>query len=296
MDPSSFESVHYEVIDNVAVVSLARPDRRNAWTGSMAAEYRWALHHADTDSLVGAVLVTGQGSSFCVGADAQILTTMDGEGGTYQRAKVDLPPYPPDAPAGLRHNHTYPLGLSVPVVAAINGACAGAGFVLACFADIRLAVDGTKITPSFAGLGLPAEYGIGWILPRIVGLQNAADILMTNAVMTTSEAIEAGFVRRSWPADVFRDEAFAYVRRIAQHSSPGALAVIKRQLHVDADGELHEAYERSVADMDRLVTEPDFSEGVRAMRQKRLPMFLSPTDQQSKSARDGVFRGDLDGS
>lgn len=279
MNPSSFEHINYDVVDHVAVVSLARPDRRNAWTGSMAAEYRWALHHADTDPLVGAVLVTGQGSSFCVGADAQILTAMDGEGGTYQRAKVELPPYPQNAPASLRHNHTYPLGLSVPVVAAINGACAGAGFVLACFADIRLAVDGAKITPSFAGLGLPAEYGIGWMLPRIVGLQNAAEILMTNAVMTTAEAIEAGFVRRSWPEDVFREESLAYVRRIALHSSPGALSVIKRQLHVDAEGDLHEAYRRSVLDMDRLVTEPDFSEGLRAMRQKRLPVFLPPTSE-----------------
>lgn len=280
MKPSMFEQIHYEVVDHVAVVSLARPDRRNAWTGSMAVEYRWALHHADADPLVGAVLLTGQGSSFCVGADADILTTMDGEGGNYTRTEAELPPYPDDAPAGLRHNHTYPLSLSVPVIAAINGACAGAGFVLASFADIRLAVDDTKITPSFAGLGLPAEYGMGWILPRIVGLQNAAEILMTNAVMTTAEAVDVGFVRRSWPADVFREEALAYARRIALHSSPGALAVIKRQLHVDAEGDLHDAYERSVTDMNRLVTEPDFSEGLRAMREKRLPMFLPPPAEQ----------------
>jgi enoyl-CoA hydratase/carnithine racemase len=276
MRPEEFEQIDYRVVDNVAVVSLARPERRNAWNGTMAVEYRWALHHADGDPLVGAVLVRGEGASFCVGADAEILTTIDSRGGQYERVRVELPPYPDDAPAGMRHNHTYPLSLGVPVIAALNGACAGAGFVLACYADIRLAAEGIKITPSFAGLGLPAEYGIGWMLPRIVGVQNAAEILFTNAVMNTREAVELGFVRRSWPAEDFEASAFEYARRIAQHSSPSSIAVMKRALHRDALGDLHDAYEQSVADMNRMVSEPDFSVGLAAMRSRTTPAFLRP--------------------
>ncbi|WP_326835378.1 enoyl-CoA hydratase-related protein [Amycolatopsis rhabdoformis] len=273
MKTSEFENVGYEVRDHVAVVTLNRPDRRNAWDGAMAVEYRWALHHADTDPQVGVVLLTGAGDMFCVGADAGTLSDVDRTGG-YVRARAELPPYPADAPAGMRHNHTYPLALSVPVIAAINGPCAGAGFVLACFADIRLAADNTKITPSFAGLGLPAEYGIGWILPRICGTQNAAEILMTNAVMTTAEAKELGFVRRSYPRETFPECAFEYARGIARHSSPASLAAIKRQLYVDAEADLDQAYLSSVSAMNAMVAGPDFRTGLRAMRAKQRPWFL----------------------
>jgi enoyl-CoA hydratase/carnithine racemase len=277
MNPAEFKTIAYAVTENVATVMLNRPDRRNAWNGQMALEYRWALHIADHDPDVGAVVVTGAGDYFSVGADMEILSDMGSQGGTYERAAVELPPFPEDAPPALRHNHTYPLALGKPVVAALNGPCAGAGFVLACFADFRVAVQQNKITASFAGLGLPAEYGLAWTLVRIVGLQNALEILLTNPVMSGDDAKEFGFVRRSWPADTFREQVQEFAREMAQHSSPTALKVMKRQIYRDAWGDLSDletAYVRAVEDMDRMAGEPDFRAGLRAVRERRRPQFL----------------------
>jgi len=277
VQPAEFETIAYTVTDNVATVMLDRPERRNAWNGRMALEYRWALHTADTDLDVGAIVVTGAGDYFCVGADMQILSDMDSQGGSYQRAAVDLPPFPDDAPPALRHNHTYPLALGKPVVAALNGPCAGAGFVLACFADFRVSVEQNKITPSFAGLGLPAEYGLAWTLVRIVGLQNALEILLTNPVMSGRDARDLGFVRRSWDADTFREQTQEFARGMAQHSSPSALRVMKRQVYRDAWGDLSDleiAYVRSVEDMDRMAGEPDFRTGLRAVRDREQVQYL----------------------
>ncbi|GAB2483033.1 Clp protease/crotonase-like domain-containing protein [Jatrophihabitans fulvus] len=277
MHPTEFEAITYTVTDNVATVLLDRADRRNAWNGRMAQEYRWALHHADTDPDVGAVVVTGAGDYFSVGADMQILSDMDERGGTYAREAVSLPPFPDDAPPALRHNHTYPLSVGKPVVAALNGPCAGAGFVLACFADFRVSVQRNKITPSFAGLGLPAEYGLAWTLVRIVGLQNALEILLTNPVMSGDEARELGFVRRSWPADTFADQVHEFARGMAQHSSPNSLRVMKRQVYRDAWGDLSDletSYTRAVEDMDRMAGEPDFRTGLRSVRDRTPPRFL----------------------
>jgi enoyl-CoA hydratase/carnithine racemase len=285
MDSREFEQIDYAVTDNVATVVLSRPGRRNAWTGRMALEYRWALAHADRDPEVGAVVVTGAHGAFCVGADRQILSEVGKAGGSYQRLAAELPPFPDHAPAGLKHNHTYPMALSKPVIAAINGACAGAGFVIACFADLRIAADGAKITPSFAGLGLPAEYGIAWVLPRIVGLQNALEILLTNPVMSAQDALQIGYVRRCWPQDGFAERVHEFAGSIARHSSPSSLAVMKRQLYVDAYGDLETAYVRAVEDMDRMVGEADFSEGLSAMRERRRPTFLPRSAR--KDARPG---------
>jgi enoyl-CoA hydratase/carnithine racemase len=273
MDPAEFEQIDYSVVENVATVTLNRPSRRNAWTGRMAIEYRWALHTAEHDPDVGAIVVTGAGNSFCVGADTQILDEINEAGGTYQRMLAELPPFPEDAPTGLRHNHTYPLALSKPVVAALNGPCAGAGFVLACFADFRISIDRNKITPSFAGLGLPAEYGLAWTLTRIVGVQNALEILLANPIMSGDEARELGFVRRSWPSECFQEQVHDFARGMARHSSPSALRVMKRQVYVDAQGDLETAYLRAVEDMNRMVGEPDFAAGLAATRERRRADF-----------------------
>lgn len=274
VQPSEFLQIQYSVDDHVATVRLDRPRRHNAWTGRMAAEYRWALHHAQADENVGAIIVTGSGDAFCVGADQDILSEVSAAGGAYERMKVDLPPYPADAPADLRHNHTYPMTLGKLVIAAINGPCAGAGFVLACFADLRFAAEDAKITPSFSGLGLPAEYGIAWILPRIVGWQNAFEILLANVVMTGKDAVDIGFARRAWPAEGFQERVHEFARDVAQHASPSAMAVIKRQLHIDAHGDLDTAYRRAVEHMNRMVGERDFVQGLAAVRARKRPRYL----------------------
>ena len=138
MKPSQFQELTYEVDQGVAVVTLTRPERGNLWSGPMAVEYRWALHHADQSAEVRVVVLTGAGGTFCAGADVDELNALGDGNGAYEKERVTLPPHPADAPPGLRHNHTAPLAIGAPVIAAVEGACAGAGFVLATYADLMI--------------------------------------------------------------------------------------------------------------------------------------------------------------
>jgi len=276
MDPSAFTEITYGVDAGVATVTLNRPDRRNAWSGQMAVEYRWALHHAHCDPGARVVVVTGAGDAFCAGADTEALATIGASGGAYAKAKAALPPYPAGTPAALRHNHTAPLTISTPLVAAINGACAGAGFVLATYADLRWASEDARIATSFAALGLPAEYGVGWMLPRIVGSARALELLLDPSPRTAADAARLGFVQRVLPAGELLTAVGDYARRLARHSAPASLAMMKRAVVVDAVGDLDAAYRRSVADMDGALATADFRTGVAAARAKTAPDFLAP--------------------
>ena len=274
MRPSDFTELCYEVDAGVALVTVDRPERHNAWGGRMAVEYRWALHHAHTDPDVRVVVVTGAGPDFSVGADTALLGRISDDGGRYRAEDAELPPFPDDAPPALRHNHTYPLAISTPVIAAINGRCAGVGLVVATYADLRFAADDARITTSFARLGLPAEYGIGWMLPRMVGVANAAQLLYTSAIVDAAEAFRLGLVQRVVPAAELVPATLEFASRLARESSGESLRMMKRQLFVDAWEELETAYRRSVEEMNRAVAHPDMREGLAALREGRPTDFL----------------------
>lgn len=278
MEPSTFRELRYDVADGVATVTLDRPDRRNTWSGPMAVEYRWALHHAHHDPDVRVVVLTGAGETFCAGADTGALQAIGERGGKYTKERTELPTYPDETPAALRHNHLAPLTVSVPVIAAINGACAGAGFVLAAYADQRWAAAEAKVATSFAALGLPAEYGIGWMLPRIVGTSRSLELLYDPAPRTAEDAMRLGFIDRVVPGVDLLDAVLEFARRLARHSAPESLASMKRAVLVDAWGDLDIAYRRSVTEMDRALEGSSFATGVAAMRARRRPDFLAPTD------------------
>jgi enoyl-CoA hydratase/carnithine racemase len=272
--PDEFTRMTLTAEAGVATITLNRPDRRNAWAGSTAVEYRWALHRCHTDPAIRAVVLTGE-KDFCVGADSGMLDSIGAAGGGYTVDKVELPDYPDGTPDALRHNHSYPLTVSVPVIAAITGGCAGAGFVVATYADIRFADANAKIATSFAGLGLPAEYGIGWLLPRMLGTANAAELLYTPGSITAERARELGWVQRVCEPGEVVDSAVDYARQLATGSSAESLRVMKRQIFVDSTLGFDEAYRRSVADMNDALRTPDFKEGVRALQEKRKPNFLA---------------------
>jgi enoyl-CoA hydratase/carnithine racemase len=280
MESSEFSHLRYEVeVDQgVALVTLAGSDGRgrNAWSGPMSVEYRWALHHAHEDPDVRVVVVTGSGDTFCVGADTRALDQIGGTGGSYDRETATLPPYPDGTPDGFRHNHTAPLTLSTHVICVINGSCAGAGFVLATYADFRWARSGAKIATSFASFGLPAEYGIGWMLPRIIGTARALELLYEPGPRTAEELQAVGFIQRVLPGDVVLEDALSFARRLARHSSPNSLRAIKRAVLIDADGDFDTAYRRSVVDMDAALRASDFKTGVAAARSGTRPEFLRP--------------------
>ena len=269
MKLSEFDKITYEVNRGVALVTLNNPARRNAWGGRMSVEYRWALYHAHTDDSVRVVVVTGIGDDFCVGADTSELSTIESAGGAYQKAQLELPPYPETAPEAFRRNHAYPWCIEKPVIAAVNGRCAGVGFIVASYADLRFGTRNSVLKTAFSKLGLPAEYGLGWILPRIMGKANAMQILLEGDKFSGEEGLRLGWLQKLYEPDQLLEETLRYAQKLAKESSSYSLSCMKRQLNFDAEGGFSDAYTRSVTDMNAALTHPDFKEGLRALKEKR---------------------------
>jgi enoyl-CoA hydratase/carnithine racemase len=266
--------VRREIEGGVALVTLNRPDRLNAWTGRMHTEYRWVLAEAERDEAVRVIVVTGEGRAFCAGADT---TALDGhiERGAYDagvdNATLANPGY------GVRpefdHAFAFHYGIPKPVIAAINGAAAGVGLVLACYCDVRYAAPGAKLTTSSGRLGLPAEYGLSWVLPRLVGIGHAADLLLSSRVMLAEEAERIGLVNRVFAPDELMPATLDYARKIATEISPSSLRESKRQIYADLHRDVGTAVAESEQLLERMASEPDFREGVAAWREKRPPRF-----------------------
>lgn len=269
------KATRYDVSDGIAVVTLARPKRRNAWTGRMHTEYRWILREADSDPAVRVIVVTGDpdGNAFCAGADLQALEGHS-ERGQYDAGTPDdiaEPGYGVD-PA-FDASFAYHFGIGKPVIAAINGAAAGVGLVLAAYADLRFCVPGAKFTAAHGRFNFPAEYGLSWLLPRIIGLTHANDILLSSRVFTAEEADRMGFLNRIVPADRLMDEVMAYARTLARTVAPGSARESKRQIYRD----LHRDAATSVREAEALLVEmsktSDYREGVKAWMEKREPAW-----------------------
>jgi enoyl-CoA hydratase/carnithine racemase len=267
----------YSVDDvGVATVWMDRPGRGNSWTSRMNVEYRWIMARLDGDPDVRAVVVTGTGRQFCVGADRKALDFyVDDDGDYSESVKVEgmeNPGY------GIRpefdHDLVWQWGLRLPVIAAINGACAGIAMALVSFCDLRFAAAGAKFTTAAAKLGLPAEYGLAWILPRIVGLTHAADILVTGRVVLAEELHSMGFLNGVLPAEEVLPHAQAVARTIATDVSPASATVAKRQLYAEVmRGDVGAAIEDSKRLIGEMMSEPDYKEGVQAFIEGRPPRF-----------------------
>lgn len=263
----------YELRDGVAVVTLNRPDRLNAWTTRMDHEYRCCLSTADADPQVRVIVVTGAGRGFCAGADMEALEGYAG-GDSYDLTQTTaVPPVAEDVRPDWTGSLSCALGLAKPVIAAVNGAAAGVGFVLMCFADIRFAAGGAKLTTSFARLGLPAEHGVSWLLPRLVGAGRAADLLYSSRVVLAEEAERIGLVSRVYPAEELLGATLDYATAMATECSPLSLRTIKRQLWGDLLDPLDASWRGAVDAMGDMIGGPDFTEGLAAHRAKRPPRF-----------------------
>ena len=257
----------------VATVWLHRPERRNAWTGRMHTEYRWVCKHLEDDPAVRVIVLTGSGDSFCVGADSQALSSHL-EKGHYDAAlaaDAEQPGYGvrPEFDADM----AWQLGLRVPMIAAVNGACAGIALALAAFCDLRFGVVGAKVTTAAPRLGLPAEYGLSWMLPRLVGATHAADLLLTGRVLPAEELGAMGFFNAVLPRAEFDQRVAEYAAMVAA-ASPEAVCTAKRQLWSDLlHGDPRSAVEESKTLIARLMRHPDYAEGVAALLEKRPPRF-----------------------
>ncbi len=249
----------YEVAEGVATITLNRPDRLNAWTPEMGRAYADALARATADPDVRVLVVTGAGGGFCAGADMGLLESIGG-GEAVVGAEAQVLP-------------TATIDVPKPVIAAINGACAGLGMVIALCCDIRFAATGAKFTSAFVRRGLIAEYGSSWLLPRLVGTARALDILLSGRVFLAEEAAAMGLVNRVVPAEDLVAETRAYAQDLAAGCPPGAMAVIKRQVYSHASVPLEEAVEESLRLMEESLATADFQEGVASYVEQRPPRF-----------------------
>jgi enoyl-CoA hydratase/carnithine racemase len=257
------EVVQMQVEDGVALLTLNRPERLNAWTTEMEHVYFALLEQCGADEQVRAIVVTGTGRGFCAGADMQQLQELGDGTLTESAATVE------------RRPQSLPLSIPKPIIAAINGACAGIGLVQALMCDMRFAAEGAKLTTAFARRGLIAEHGISWILPRLVGPARALDLLLSGRVVFAEEAQALGLVNRVYPPDRLLDAALEYAGELAAHSSPASMATMKRQVYADLERTLPDA----LAEADRLMlasfTAPDFVEGVASFVERRDPRFAT---------------------
>lgn len=265
----SYQDILYQVEDGVAVVTLNRPDRLNAWTGQMHTEVRAAMRVAADDPAVKVIVLTGAGRGFCAGADMNALQGI--EAGT-REAVIDAP-FDPNAPEDFRKTYSYFPSVPKPIIGAINGACAGLGMVMALYTDIRFAADNAVFTTAFSRRGLIAEHGISWLLPRLVGFAHAADLLFSARRVSAVEAERIGLVNRVMEADGFMGEVMAYARMLATEVSPRSMAVMKREIWGAQFQSLGDAIETANADMQASFASADFKEGVAHFVEKRAPAF-----------------------
>ncbi len=253
--------VLFEADEGVAVLTFNRPDRLNAWTSEMQTRYFDLLDECAEREDVRAIVLTGAGRGFCAGADMGNLEAL--AGGEASASSTGHDPRPV----------TYALGIPKPVIAAINGPCAGLGLVHALMCDLRIAAAGAKFTTAFARRGLVAEHGISWILPRLVGPARALDLLLSGRVLLGDEAAELGLVNRAVEDGKALPEALAYARTLASESSPASMAKMKLQVYAAFEQTLGESLEEANRLMAESFSGPDFGEGVRSFVEKREPQF-----------------------
>lgn len=268
-----YQDITVGVDERVCTITLNRPDRLNAWTERMEGEMRAAVLAAEADDTVRAIVVTGAGRGFCAGADMDILEAGVASGGAEPQA---APPPAADALQGLARNYawrfSYLLQVKKPVFAAINGPIAGIGLCMALFCDFRYMAEGQKLTTAFAKRGLIAEHGASWMLPRLVGLTHALDLLMSARTLVTAEAAQIGLVK-ALPADGFLAAVQTVARELVHSASPRSIGVIKRQVYDGLFQDLDQAWRRADEDMAASFASEDFKEGVAHFLEKRAPRF-----------------------
>ena len=268
-----YQELRYEVEDPIATITFDRPDRLNAMTNRMTDELKHAVAQAEADERAVAIVLTGAGRGFCAGADLQGLKAI-GEGRSYGEG-ANLEASPGDASMGPNFSGPYAYLFSVrkPVIAAINGPCAGLGFAVMCFADLRFASDRAVFSTAFSRRGLIAEWGIGWTLPRLVGHSHALDLLFSARRFDAAEAERIGLVNRALPHDELLPFVRAYVKDLADNVSPTSMAVMKRQIYTRLEAELGPSLDESIRLMTESFKRPDFPEGVNSYLEKRPPKF-----------------------
>jgi enoyl-CoA hydratase/carnithine racemase len=264
MTPDQTQLVLAEQRDAVLLLTLNRPERLNAWNSALEDQYFELLSAADADPAVRAIVVTGAGRAFCAGADLDGLREVAETGAGSRRVNE-------------RRSRSYPYTVRKPLIAAINGPAVGLGFVQAMYCDVRFATADAKLITAFSRRGLIAEYGIAWLLPRLVGRSRALDLLLSARTVLGEEAARIGLVDRVVDGPRLLDEACAYANELSRLCSPWSMAAIKRQVHESAD----QPFAAALEDSERLMLESfsgvDIKEGIDSYLEKREPEFAPLT-------------------
>jgi len=270
-----YEQILYEVDDPIATITLNRPEVLNAWTSRMGAEVKHAVAAAEADKRVVAIVITGAGRGFCAGADLKGLKSLS-EGGGLDEVPAELAGADPGDPGvgdDFRGAYTYLLSVRKPVIAAINGPVAGMAVPIALCADVRFASDRAVFTTAFSQRGLVAEWGIAWLLPRLVGPAHALDLLFSSRKIDADEACRLGLVNRVLPHDELLGFVNDYVREIGERCSPASMMIMKRQVYQQLAASLGPSEKEAVKLMVESFKRPDFREGVTSFLDKRPPKF-----------------------
>ncbi|NKB97180.1 MAG: enoyl-CoA hydratase [Pseudomonadales bacterium] len=277
-----YEHIKYDVTDPVAVISLNRPEALNAITGRMQAELRHALEAAETDDKVVGIVLTGEGRGFSAGADiGGLQATATGEGGGGQRddlSHLEASPGNPNMGSDFEVTFSYFLSIRKPLIAAINGPCAGLGFVFACLCDMRFVEQQAKFTTAFVNRGLIAEHGSSWILPRLLGPARALDLLWSGRKFTGEEAERLGLADRLCEEGTSKSQASDYIKMLAETAAPQSIKTIKAQVYRHMNMSLGDAMKESNSLMADSLTQDDFKEGVASFVERRPPNFKRVTE------------------
>jgi enoyl-CoA hydratase/carnithine racemase len=271
----------YNIANRVATITLNRPDKLNAWTAVMESEVRSHMENAEQDDEVRVIVLTGAGRGFCAGADMSLLSAVAGRGlddrdledRAREQALRDDVNRREDVSPDFQKKYSYFPAIGKPVIAAINGPVVGLGLVITLYCDLRLASDASRFSTTFARRGLIAEYGMAWMLPRIVGIANALDLLFSARTIDAAEALRMGLVNRVFPQETFLEKVQESAQELASTVSPRSLRIIKRQVYEAMSQPLAEAFDISVREMMACFRTEDFKEGVAHFVQKRPAAF-----------------------
>ena len=259
--------------DGVAIVTLNRPDRLNAWTEEMAVEIKKSMHNASNNADVRVIVLTGTGRGFCAGADMNELNNIDADKRAETNKTSPYDGFNTEWPLDFQRAQTWFPSVPKPIIAAINGPAAGLGLILSMWCDMRFASKSAVFSTAFSKRGLIAEHGMSWLLPRLVGIGHAMDMTLTARKISADEAEKIGFVNKTFSDEVFLKEVYKYAESLANEVSPRSIKIMKKQLWQSLLQGLDEAVSIADNDMVDSFSSEDFKEGVSHFIEKRAPNF-----------------------
>ena len=269
----TYEQITYDVANLVATITLNRPDKLNAWTEKMEEEIGAAVRAASADHQVRVIILTGAGKGFCAGADMSLLSAISQDSAERAGRFLEGKEVNGDVPADFRQKHAWLLSVPKPIIAAINGPAVGLGFIVPLYCDFRFASEKARFSVIFSKRGLVAEYGLAWMLPRLVGLANAVELMFTSKMLDPGEALRIGLVSRVFPEENFLGAVQDFARQLATTVSPRSLRVMKRQIYTGLLQNFDQAYDAALEEMRGGFGTEDFREGVAHFLEKRTAAF-----------------------